>query len=127
MKRHLVLLEIFVILVSVVFSGCNQLNTSYSTEKNKFVGTWICLIPTDTGSNYTFTYDFFPNGSFIFQKPNKITNGTFDLIDGNLWLITNVTGNKIYDECVYSFSENNTMLTIEGYTYIKTTKSLTLL
>ena len=100
-------------------SGCNRINNSYITEKSKFVGTWTYLVPTGTGSNYSFTYYFFSNGTFIFHKPNLKTNGTFDIIDGNLWLITNVNRTKDYTECSYVFSENNTILTINGNTYTK--------
>ena len=100
-------------------SGCNWINNSYITEKSKFVGTWTYLVPTSTGSNYSFTYYFFSNGTFIFHKPNLKTNGTFDIIDGNLWLNTNTNGTKQYDECTYVFSENNTKLTINRTLYTK--------
>jgi hypothetical protein len=119
MKKHMILIGVLFILVVVELSGCNQLNNSSTTEKNKFIGTWVYTIPSGTDSNYTFIYTFFSNGTFCFQKPSKTTNGTFDLIDGNLWLITNLTGNKNYDECTYQFSENNTRLTIDNYTYTK--------
>jgi hypothetical protein len=119
MKKHIILLGILSILLFVELSGCNQINTSYTTEKNKFIGTWVYTVPSGTESNYTFTYIFFSNGTFLFQKPSSTTNGTFDLIDGNLWLMTNITGKKNYDECTYQFSENNTCLTIDEYTYTK--------
>ncbi len=119
MKTQLFILKIVLILVIIGFSGCNRLSNSYLTEKNKFVGTWMYLVPSGTGSNYSFTYHFFSNGTFCFNKSGLITNGIYDLIDGNLWFITNANDKKNYDDCVYMFSENNTKLTIEGYTYIK--------
>lgn len=119
MKKQLVIIGIIALLVCVGLSGCNQISNSYTTEKNKFIGTWTYVVPSGTGSNYSFTYYFFSNGTFIFNKPNLITNGTFDIIDGNLWLTTNANGTKDYTECSYVFSENNTKLTIDGSPYTK--------
>lgn len=99
-----------------LLSGC----TDNSSEKNKFVGTWIYLVPAGTGSNYSFTYYFFSNGNFSFSKPRSITNGTFDIsADGKLALINIVNGYSNYDFYSYVFSENNTKLTINGITYTK--------
>jgi len=119
MKKKVRIMVIILLLVTIGLSGCNQLDNSYTTEKNKFIGTWTYLVPSGTGSNYSFTYYFFSNGTFIFNKPNLVTNGTFDIIDRNLWLTTNTNGTKQYVECSYMFSENNTKLTIDGTPYIK--------
>jgi hypothetical protein len=119
MKKHLVIIGILAILNSIGFSGCNRISNSYTTEMNKFVGTWTYLVPTGTGSNYSFTYYFFSNRTFSFNKTGLITNGTFDIIDGNLWLTTNTNGTKVYTECSYVFSENNTKLTVDGSPYTK--------
>src|SRR5512136_3004541 len=119
MKKQFLIIGIILLLVTVGLSGCNQINSSYAIEKNKFVGTWIYLVPTGEGTNYTFTYYFFSNGTFIFNRPNGVTNGTFDIIDGNLWLTTSANGNKDYGEYSYEFSENNTKLAIEGNTYTR--------
>jgi len=56
---------------------------------------------------------------FSFSKPNLITNGTFDIINGNLRLISYPNSNKEDDNCSYVFSENNTTLTIDGIPYTK--------
>ena len=119
MKKQLVILGILTLLVCVGLSGCFRLSPSYTTEKNKFVGTWTYLYPSGHGSNYSFTYQFFSNGTFSFNKPRLITNGTFDIIDGNLRFTANANGNKEYDDYSYVFSENNTKLTISGITYTK--------
>jgi uncharacterized membrane protein len=124
MKKQLIIIGIVAILVTAGLSGCNQLDNSYTTEKNKFIGIWTYLVPSGTGSNYSFTYYFFSNGTFIFNKPNLITNGTFDIIDGNLWLTTNTNGTKQYVECSYMFSENNTKLTIDRTPYTKQQKNI---
>src|SRR5512136_1723642 len=113
MKKQFVVIGILTILVSVGFSGCNRISNSYTIEKNKFIGNWTYLVPSGAGSNYSFTYYFFSNGAFSFNKNGLMTNGTFDIIDGNLWLTTNVSGNKEYGEYSYVFSENNTKLTID--------------
>jgi hypothetical protein len=119
MNKQSIPIGILILLVTIGLSGCNQINPSYIAEKNKFVGTWTYLVPTGSGSNYSFTYSFFSNETFIFTKPNERTNGTFDIIDGNLWFITTTNGNKDYGEYSYEFSENNTKLTINGNTYTK--------
>jgi len=119
MKKQLLIIGIVVIFMSVGLSGCNKISPSYTSEKNRFVGTWAYVVPTGTGSNYSFTYYFFSNGTFMFNKNGVITNGTFDIIDGNLWLASNSNENKDYTECSYVFSENNTILTIDGTSYKK--------
>jgi hypothetical protein len=119
MKKQIILFFLVLVLMVGCLSGCNQLSPSYTTEKNKFVGTWTYLVPSGTGSNYSFTYYFFSNGTFIFNKNGLTTNGTFDIIDGDLFLAHNANGTKKYDECSYVFSENNTKLIINGVLYTK--------
>jgi hypothetical protein len=118
-KKQLVIIGIIILLVCVRLSGCNRINPSYATEKNKFVGTWTYLVPSGNGSNYSFTYYFFSNGTFCFNKTGLITNGTFDIIDENLFLTYNANGTKQYVDCSYVFSENNTKLTINRTLYTK--------
>jgi hypothetical protein len=118
-KKQFVIIGIVILLVSVGLSGCNRINNSYTTEKNKFVGSWIYLVPSNNGSNYSFTYYFFPNGTFNFNKTGLITNGTFNIIDGKLLLTYNANGKKEYVDCSYMLSENNTKLTINSTTYTK--------
>lgn len=119
MKKQFIIIAIIILLVTIELGGCNQIHNSYAIEKSKFVGTWVYLVPSPTGSNYTFTYYFFSNGTFIFNRPNEITNGTFDVIDGNLWFSTTVNGTREYGDYSYVFSDNNTKLTINGNTYTK--------
>ena len=119
MNKQSIPMGILILLVTIGLSGCNQINPSYIAEKNKFVGTWTYLVPTGSGSNYSFTYSFFSNGTFIFNKNNVKTNGTFDIIDGNLMLTSYSNETKEYTECSYMFSENNTKLKINNTTYTK--------
>jgi hypothetical protein len=107
------------VFLCTVLSGCNRLSNSYTTEKNKFIGTWVYLYPSGTGSNYSFTYTFFSNGTFRFNKTGLLSNGTYDIIDGDLFLSTIINGKQDYVDCTYAFSENNTILTINGTPYNK--------
>ena len=93
-NKHFAITELIAILVCVVLGGCNQMSHSYTTEKNKFVGHWTYLVPTGTGSNYTFTYCFFSNGTFRFNKAGELTHGTLDIIEGNVFLTDTAHGNK---------------------------------
>jgi len=119
MKKQIILFFLVLVLMVGSLSGCNRISPSYTTEKNKFVGTWTYLVPSGNDSNYSFTYYFCSNGTFSFNKTGLITNGTFDLIDGNLFLTYNANGTKQYVNCSYVFSENNTTLTINGAPYTK--------
>jgi hypothetical protein len=120
MKKQIILLFLVLVLMVGSLSGCNQKSPSYTAEKNKFVGTWTYVYPSGEGTNYSFIYHFFSNGTFSFNKTGLTTNGTFDITDGELILATNVSGVKQYVNCSYMFSENNTMLTIDGTPYTKT-------
>jgi hypothetical protein len=119
MNKQLTIIGFITLLICVILSGCNRINPSYTSEKNKFVGTWIYLYPSGNNSNYSFTYHFFSNGTFNFNKTGLITNGTFDIIDGDLFLTYNANGPKQYVDCSYVFSENNTKLTINRALYTK--------
>ena len=117
MKKQIVLFCLVLLVGSL--SGCNKLSPSYTTEKNKFIGAWTYLVPSGEGTNYSFTYSFFSNGTFNFDKNSLITNGTFDIIDGELFLTSNANGTKQNVICSYVFSENNTKLTIDKTPYTK--------
>lgn len=118
-KKQSVTIGIFVLFVCIGLSGCNRISNSYTIEKNKFIGTWTYLVPSNNGSNYSFTYYFFSNGTFSFNKNGLITNGTFDIIDGNLFLTYKANDTMQYVDCSYVFSENNTKLSINGTPYTK--------
>ena len=119
MKKQIILFcLVFVVMVDSL-SGCNKLNPSYTAEKNKFVGTWAYVYPSGEGTNYSFTYNFFSNGTFRFNKTGLVTNGTFDIVDGDLFLFNMANGVQQSVDCTYSFSENNTRLTINKTTYVK--------
>ena len=119
MKKQIILFCLVLVVIAVCLSGCNKIGPSYTAEKEKFVGTWIYVVPSGTGLNYTFTYHFFSNGTFRFNKTGLLTNGTFDIVDGDLFLFNTLNGVAQSVDCTYAFSENNTRLTINGTPYIK--------
>ena len=118
MKKRLVIIGILAVLVCVELSGCNNTSPSYTTEKNKFVGTWIWIYPSGNGS---FKYSFFSNGTFTFNRTGLKANGTgtFDVKDGKLFLTFNVNNSKNIIDLTYMFSENNTKLSLNGTPYTK--------
>jgi len=106
MQKQYVILAIFLVLSTLVFSGCTQ----SVSEKNKFIGTWLTQEKTNPmdGSNYTDTVTFYENGSYasITLGIHNIP-GTWDLKNGKLAINTYYPG--MYQ---YSFSNNNTVLTL---------------
>jgi hypothetical protein len=119
MKKQIILFCLVLVLMAGSLSGCNRISPTYTAEKNKFVGTWAYVYSSVEGTNYSFSYYFFSNGTFGFNKTGLITNGTFDIIDGKLFLTYNANNTKQYVDCFYVFSENNTKLTINGTLYTK--------
>jgi hypothetical protein len=93
-------------LLTLIVSGCTQ----PANEKNKFVGTWITQEKTNPmdGSNYTDTVTFYENGSYA-RTTLGIHNipGTWNLQSGKLRVNTYYPGTY-----QYSFSNNNTVLTL---------------
>jgi len=106
MHKQYVILAIFLVLSTLVFGGCTQ----SLSEKNKFVGTWVTQEKTNPmdGSNYTDTVTFYENGSYA-STTLGIHNipGTWDLKNGKLAINTYYPGTYHY-----SFSNNNTVLTL---------------
>jgi hypothetical protein len=104
-QKYAIFTLVFVLCVLVV-AGCTQ----STSEKNKFVGTWMTQEKTNPidGSNYTDTVIFYENGSYdyttlgIHQIP-----GTWSLQNGKLRINTYYPGTY-----QYAFSNNNTVLTL---------------
>jgi hypothetical protein len=104
MQKQFIALTIFLFLLIIGLTGCTQ----PTSEKNKFVGTWITQEKTNPmdGSNYTDTVTFYENGSYatttlgIHHIP-----GRWDLQNGNLLIDTYYPGTY-----QYVFSNNNTVL-----------------
>jgi len=97
---------IFLFILIIGFSGCTQ----STSEKNKFIGTWVTQEKTNPvdGSNYTDTVIFYENGSYA-TTTLGIHNipGTWGLQNGKLRIDTYFPGTY-----QYSFSNNNTVLSL---------------
>jgi hypothetical protein len=90
MKKQLVFIAIFALLVGVGLSGCEQFNDTRSNEKNKFVGTW------QNTTGYPAVIDFFSNGTCVYGgetgtwelRENKLSIGLLDsglIFEYNYW------------------------------------------
>jgi len=75
MKKQLVIIGIVALLVSVGFSGCNQVSNTINPEKNKFVGIW-----QNTTLDLTTTINLFSDGTCSYLS----LSGTWDVKDGML-------------------------------------------
>jgi hypothetical protein len=106
MKKHSILIVIFLILFIVSVSGCIQSDT----EREKFFGTWQTEPKTNPigEGTYTDVRTFYANGSYV------STNIGLGKIPGK-WYLSN--GKLIIDTYFpgayqYSFSQNNSILTL---------------
>lgn len=112
MKKQLMIIGIIVILLAVGLSGCNEDNTTFHSDEEKFIGTWIYSF-TYEGIKATVTYKFFINKTVVIVGS---AGGVEQSVSGT-W---NITNNMIVlasseDEIIageYSFSSNNKTLTI---------------
>ena len=106
MKRQLVIIGITILLITIGFSGCTE-NTSENTSvlTSKFVGTWIS---EEREARYNFSSD----GTFSFYAPDEEYEGTYELKDEKLWFTYTYELEEKVDGFNYSFSDNNTSITI---------------
>jgi hypothetical protein len=106
MQKQCTLIGIFLLLIIASLSGCNQSNT----ERDKFIGTWKTeLKQNPIGEDYySETKIFYENGSYVTTNMGLgHIPGTWHLTLGILIIDTYFPG-KYY----YSFSQNNSILTI---------------
>jgi hypothetical protein len=102
LKKHLVIIGIVAILVSVRLSGCDQVNNTLYPEKSKFVGTWI-----NATSPFT-TIKLLSDGTCSYSS----YSGTWDLKNGKLVIdLTSATApfTLTYN---YIFSNNDRTLSL---------------
>jgi hypothetical protein len=106
MQKQCLIIGILLLLITISLSGCNQSNN----EREKFIGTWITELKQNPmgGNNYTETRIFYANGSYVTTNMGlgRIP-GTWRLSDGTLIIDTYFPGNYHY-----SFSQNNSILTL---------------
>ena len=93
MKKKIIILVIFTILIAINFSGC----TNPFDESSKFVGTG------STGSTYS-TVTFFSDGTCDMSG----TGGTWEIKDGK-FTIDGLGMSGTFD---YSFANNDNILTL---------------
>jgi hypothetical protein len=112
MKKQLVIMGTFAILVCVGLSGCNQISNIFLTDEDKLVGTWnsegIWLdVPT--------VLVFSSNGALKIEV--KIGTMNFSLSDGKWDINVGILTMELEDlipqtNYTYHFSEDNKTLTI---------------
>ena len=106
MRQRLVATGMILVLFLMSTCGCVQ----NSSEKQKFIGTWVTEVkinPMD-GSNYTDTVIFYDNGSYATTTVGiHHILGNWSLRNGKLLIDTYYPG--AYQ---YVFSKNNTVLTL---------------
>jgi hypothetical protein len=97
------LIGILLLFLCISLSGCTQ----QSSDKDKFIGTWITEIKTNPmGGNYTETRVFLANGSYYTTNLGLgHIPGSWHLTDGNLIIDTYYPSTYLY-----TFSANNTVL-----------------
>jgi hypothetical protein len=101
MKKQLVIIGIVALLVSVGFSGCNQVSNTINPEKNKFVGIW-----QNTTLDLTTTINLFSDGTCSYMG----LLGTWDVKDGKL--VMDFTDSGFTWTYNYVFSNNDRTLSL---------------
>jgi PKD repeat protein len=107
MKGNVIILGIIILLVCVGLSGCTNTNNPTDTEKNKFIGSWYDIMHSDK------TLIFYSNNSVKWGDSGM---GEFSIENGELHLnldATPLVGESIWG---YSFSDNDTNLTLTDKT-----------
>jgi hypothetical protein len=97
MKKQIVIVGLVILLIFVGLSGCTETN-SLSAEEKKFVGTWIMQGPETI---ITF-YSDGQMGGDLGQK--------YEIKDGKLAILTEISGGYKQELYNYSFSDNETKL-----------------
>ncbi len=101
MKNYLIISGIVLVLLTVILSGCNDIN-SLSSEEDKFIGTWEA-----SEGNVTSTMRFFSNGTVLQSILGQNIYGTWEIKDGKLFTENENSGIATFD---YSFSEDGKTL-----------------
>lgn len=103
MKKQLVIIGIFSLMVTVGLSGCNEDSNTLKPEINKFVGHWV------DESNSNNIIDFFSNGTCKFI--NNLVS-TWNLTNGTLMVTFPNSTRAVSQPFSYVFSNNDKTLTI---------------
>jgi hypothetical protein len=93
----------------MTFSGCNQLNNSLDSERNKFIGTWKTTSETPS-INWTMT--LFSDGTCT----GAVAGDTWALKDGKLVFIAASQDGTVVGAFNYIFPNNTTLTLTDVYT-----------
>ena len=102
--KKLIIISIGVFLISISLIGCNQLNNSLDTERNKFIGTWKT---TSEVSSINWTMTLFSDGICT----GAVAGDTWALKDGKLVSMATTQDGTVVGVYNYIFP-NNTTLTL---------------
>ncbi len=108
MKKQLIFAITVALFVCIELSGCTQQSDQLNRETDRFIGTWIGIVPNFGIDEITIR--LFSNDTVIIGS----LNGTWEIKDGKLMFTFEGGGLLEYS---YIFSNNNRTLTI---TYIIT-------
>jgi len=128
MKKQVLFIIMVIILLSILFSGCNESNTSLSNDKSKFIGKWEMETENpDIHLNRVY-YTFYTNdtvkivfthpmGDFPDQEPMIICYN-YEIKDGKLCITLpgyeDFYGNNENLGCqTYQLTSNDTQLILE--------------
>ena len=105
--NKLVILLIVLMVIEVGFlSGCNE--STFKSDKEKFVGTWVFSL-TDATITYTFLSDDTLTIVGTYEGViEDTTNGTWKILDNKLVLTTEENTGSVD----YSFSDDGKTLTL---------------
>jgi len=112
MKKHLMLIGTFGLLVCVGLSGCNQISNLFLSDEDKLVGTWNT---EGLWMNAPTVLEFFANGTITADVELgaidfTIDDGIWDMHDGTLTMeIGDLLSQTTYS---YQFSEDDKKLTL---------------
>jgi hypothetical protein len=96
MWKKILLISVVIIIISSFLSGCIS-----KTDEDRFIGTW----ETEDESMKLVIYS---DGTCEFIG----SEGTWEIKDGNLWMVLRFTGGKNTMSYNYSFSDGDKTLTL---------------
>jgi hypothetical protein len=111
MNKHIILIGITILLLSVGLSGCNESNSSFKSDEDRIIGTWS-ISELYEGSTRTITYIFLPDKTYevigTYKEVMDSYNGTWKILDNKL--VVTIEGRTQTGN--YKFSNNDKTLTI---------------
>ena len=110
MKKHLIIIGIVAILITIGLSGCQE-NRPLVLDKDRFVGTWIGSVKA-FGYSYNVSLSCVSNGTFYLGitvgNDTNLASGTWEIKD-NLFFLNGAGNATTYN---YIFSNDDKSLTL---------------